>query len=94
MTNEQTIDIPVLTPVKSSNIDAIGYSGSDLFVKFKNGDTWRYAGVHPKTYEDMLSSHSVGSFLHKFIKPVHPGTKVPVAKPAEPASEPDDGIPF
>ena len=59
-----------MTPVKSSNIESIGYNENEkqLLVKFKNGKTFSYKYVTYPEYEALLNADSVGSHFSKFIK--------------------------
>lgn len=81
-------------PVESSNIEAVGYSDTEvaLYVRFKNGQTWRYMGVHKDTYKEMLSYKSKGAYLSRMIKPKHEGEKMHDDTGAE--EEDDHGIPI
>ena len=60
-----------MTPVKSSNIEAIGYNSAtlDLFVEFKNGKTFSYKYVSRSEHSDLIQSESVGKHFNQFIKP-------------------------
>ena len=60
-----------LVPVSSSNVKAVGYEDGSLHVVFKNGDHYVYSDVDPDTYEELKTSSSVGSYLHKHIKGQH-----------------------
>ncbi len=59
---------PTLTPVKSSNIDAIGFGNDGLFVRFKGGSLYRYPAAPKSLYENMLKAESVGSFFASNIR--------------------------
>lgn len=60
-----------LAPVKSSNIDAVGHDpqASELHVQFKNGGRYVYHGVSADQHAALLKAPSIGSHLHKVIKP-------------------------
>lgn len=62
--------------VKSGQIESIGHTGDTLIVRFKNGGTYHYHGVSAETFDSMKEAKSVGSFLHRNIKPNHKFTKV------------------
>jgi hypothetical protein len=64
-----------MVPVKSSNIDAIGYHGPNrlLFVRFKSGSTYMYDRVPASKHEALASADSVGAHFAKHIKPKHIG---------------------
>ena len=58
-----------LVPVKSSNIAEIGYSGTELHVKFRGGDkVYVYEGVPEKLHQELMDAESVGQFFSKHIK--------------------------
>lgn len=67
-----------LTPVKSSNIKAIGYdpAASELHVEFKSGDVYAYSGVDQKSYQELMAAPSIGSHMAKVIKPKHTAKKL------------------
>ena len=52
------MNIPEMTPVESSNVAAVGYDGSNLFVGFD---------VPEMVYEGLMQAASKGSFLHKHV---------------------------
>jgi hypothetical protein len=59
-----------LKPVKSSNIDAIGYeeASETLFVRFKGGGTYKYTLVPRKTFDALEKAGSKGAFFNQVIK--------------------------
>jgi len=80
----------VMTPVKSSNITAIGYNKKELqlLVEFKGGKTFGYKYVSQDELNALLGAESVGKHFNEFIKK----TKVPElivieAKTEEPAEK-------
>lgn len=64
-----------LTPVTSSNLDAIGFDGAEIFVRFKSGRVYAYGGdVEEKEdlgalFEDFAKAESTGRFFAQRIKP-------------------------
>ncbi|MHC4797460.1 MAG: KTSC domain-containing protein [Planctomycetota bacterium] len=54
-----------LTPVTSSNIQAIGYEAEDeiLQVVFLNGSTYEYYNVPEEVYQAFMTAPSKGKFL-------------------------------
>ena len=57
--------------VKSSNIEAIGYSNKTkkLRIKFFTGkDIYEYKNVGKKIHQELMKSKSIGSFFFKNIK--------------------------
>jgi len=53
--------------VKSSWVESIGYEGDTLEVAFKDGKTFRYAGVPADLYESVMGAESVGKALRQHI---------------------------
>lgn len=66
-----------MTPIKSSNIEAVGYDKDkqELHVTFKSSGTYVYADVPQAKHTAMMGAESVGSFFHTHIKPRHTGVK-------------------
>ncbi len=58
-----------MTPVKSSQIEAIGWDADELHIKFLRGATYAYQNVHHKTYLELLNAKSVGATFAAKIKP-------------------------
>jgi hypothetical protein len=58
-----------MTPVKSSNVAAVGWENGTLYVEFLSGSTYAYEGVDEVAYQDLLGSSSVGQYLNRHIKP-------------------------
>jgi len=48
-----------LTPVKSSNITAVGYENGTLAVKFSSGSVYHYEGVPTNVYAELIAAESV-----------------------------------
>lgn len=67
-----------MTPVKSSNIEAVGYDivEQKLTVRFKGGATHCYEGVPPKKHRELMAADSVGSYFHANIRNDHKSSKV------------------
>jgi hypothetical protein len=67
-----------LVPVKSSNIESIGYhtESSTLHVHFKGGGHYIYHNVKPAVYEGFLKSESKGKYLSDNIKRHYHHTKL------------------
>ena len=61
-----------MIPVKSSNIESIGYDKeiSQLNVKFKNGKSFMYEEVLEHEFEGLVSAESVGKNFSAYIKPL------------------------
>lgn len=60
----------IMTPVKSSNIKAIGYDVEKLIlnVEFKNGKTFGYKYISSPEYEALVNAESVGKHFNQFVK--------------------------
>lgn len=57
------------TPVKSSNVDSVGYDETNqiLEIAFKSGAIYQYPGVEPQVYADLMGAESVGKFVSQNI---------------------------
>jgi len=58
------------TPVKSSNVRAIGYDESkrELRVEFHSGATHDFLGVPPEKHREMMAADSKGRYFHQHIR--------------------------
>lgn len=65
-------------PVKSSNIDAIGYDAAakELHVKFKSGGVHAYADVPMDKYIALKTAPSIGKHFHAHVRDKHKSRKV------------------
>lgn len=63
--------MPDLVPVKSSNVSAVGHDpdANELHVEFKNGGKYVYNGISADQHQALMGAKSIGSHLHKVIKP-------------------------
>lgn len=57
-----------MIPVSSSNINAIGYEGTTLYVLFHSGGLYAYYNVPQSEYNGLMSASSHGSYLNSHIK--------------------------
>ena len=57
-----------LTPVQSSNLEAVGYNDFTLTVKFKNGSIYDYAGVPQAVAGELLTAVSIGAAFNAIIR--------------------------
>ncbi len=66
------------TPVRSSNIAAIGFEESVaiLEIEFHSGAVYQYTGVPVNIYDALMSAPSIGSYFHQNIKSVYPYKKL------------------
>lgn len=86
------------TAVESSNILRIGYDheSQELFVTFRTGNMYKYAGVPHTKHQNFLSAKSKGHYFAKYIrnkfKCEHIGTWDDMPKDAEVSlpSSPDE----
>lgn len=60
--------VPKLTPVKSSNVAALGHSGNRLFVRFNGGGLYSYDGVSEDLYREGLAAESAGRWFREKIQ--------------------------
>ena len=67
----------ISTP-ESSSIAAFAYEAEDmtLFVRFKTGRTYRYAGVQASVYEAFAEADSKGSFFNAQIQGRYPYSQI------------------
>ena len=60
----------IRTPVKSSAIDSVAYCAyaKVLEIRFRSGEVYCYREVPERTYRDLLSAESMGTFFNRFVK--------------------------
>lgn len=64
-------------PVQSSTIASIGYAGGVLEIEFKSGGVYRYSGVTPDIYQQLMEGESVGKAFHALVKNKFEHVKIP-----------------
>lgn len=57
-----------LSPVKSSNISAVGYENGTLAVKFSSGTVYHYSDVPANVYAELLAAESIGRYFAANIR--------------------------
>ena len=57
--------------VDSSNLDAVGYENSSLFIRFNSGGLYEYINVPEHIYRELLSASSKGKYHARYIKNVY-----------------------
>lgn len=64
---------PVMQMVNSSNVEAVGYDAAarEIYVRFLGGRTYAYGEATERTFEELRSADSVGSYLNRVVKPNH-----------------------
>lgn len=64
--------------VTSSTVVSVGYEPTTetLEVEFKNGGVYQYYNVPEPVYEQFKAAESLGKFLHVYIKPAYPCSRV------------------
>ena len=74
---QEEIDSMDRETVASSTVLSIGYepSSSTLEVEFKNG-VYQYYNVPEPIYQQLMASDSKGKFMHAYIKPAYPCSRV------------------
>lgn len=63
------------TDVDSSHLKTIEHNGKDLYITFKNGDTYEYDDVPEAMVRQMLKVDSKGKFLWRYIRDRYPYRK-------------------
>lgn len=68
----------ILTPVKSSTLQAIGFyeAKEELVVEFKGGAQYLYKKVPKPTFDSLMNAESHGKFFHSTIKGKHEFVKI------------------
>ena len=56
-----------MVAVESSNIEAIGRDGQQLYVRFKKGGVYSYGGVPDSVYDGLMAAPSKGQFFQHRI---------------------------
>lgn len=69
-----------LIPVKSSNVQAVGYDPDEkvLRVAFRNGGVYDYPAVPPEMYESLLKSESIGRFVAQVVRNGRKGLRIDI----------------
>lgn len=64
--------------VKSSVIASVGYDpeAEVLEVQFHSRRTYRYFGVPPRVYQELLEADSIGGYFNTVIKPNYEAREV------------------
>lgn len=75
---KEEIEIMEREMVTSSTVLSIGHepTNSTLEVEFKNGGVYQYYNVPEMIYQQLMASDSKGKFLHAYIKPAYPCSRV------------------
>lgn len=62
----------------SSNIDQLRYDDQrgQMYIKFKNGRTYKYNDVPYDVWNQFISAPSIGKFFYSTIKDVYKGVQV------------------
>lgn len=60
--------LPDMRNVKSTNVEAIGWHGGDLFVRFKGGKTYHYADVPQSLYHSGIVAESPGKWFREHVR--------------------------
>ena len=64
--------------VISSTVVSVGYEPTTetLEVEFKKGGVYQYYNVPEAVYQQFMAAESLGQFLHVYIKPAYPCSRV------------------
>jgi len=74
--------LPALIPVKSSNIQALGWSDkTGLVVRFAGGSTYLYAEAPKSVFDELVQADSVGKAFGAKVKGVFVHKQVHDAEP-------------
>ena len=65
-----------MIPVSSSDLAAVGYAGTTLWITFHSGGTYEYSGVPQSVYEALMNAGSKGKYFHAYIKRSYPYRKI------------------
>lgn len=57
-----------MQPVRSSDLQSVGYESGVLHIRFNSGGTYRYDGVPESVYRGLMSAPSHGRYFHAHIK--------------------------
>lgn len=59
-----------LSPVDSSNIEAVGFDpdAGELHVRFKGGKTYCYSGRTQAEHDALVQADSIGAHFHKHLR--------------------------
>ena len=65
-------------PVHSSVLQSVGYDARRkiLELEFREGGTWDYFNLSPRTYQRFMDADSLGNFFVKKIKGKYPELKI------------------
>jgi hypothetical protein len=65
---------PEMQMVDSSNVEAVGYDPEEreIYVRFLGGRTYAYGEADERTFDELRTADSVGSYLNRVLKPNHP----------------------
>jgi KTSC domain len=75
---QQRGQLMTLKPVESSSINSVGHDSihNVLYVHFKTGAVYAYAGVEAAEHQALLDSHSIGAHFAKHIRPIYKGEQI------------------
>jgi hypothetical protein len=67
-------------PVKSRILRSVAYDDSTkiLEIEFQTGLVYRYSGVPPKVFADLMHADEIGKYFSKKIRPRFPAKQVAV----------------
>lgn len=54
--------------VTSSNLSAVGYEGTTLYISFHSGGTYAYFDVPEHIYQGLMNANSKGTYHAAYIK--------------------------
>lgn len=68
-------DKAVWTAVESGHLTEVGWDGSSLWARFRNGSTYVYAGVPDGVYRQIVGSRRPGQAFVELVRSRFPGQK-------------------
>lgn len=72
------MNYPEMRAVSSSNIAELGYDPENqiVYVRFMNNTLYIYKGVPQVEFDNLFSTPSIGSYLHRNFKNVYPYERI------------------
>lgn len=65
-----------MKPIRSSNIEAVGYESGALYIQLRSGRVYKHTGVPEDLFRNMISASSPGNYYRGFIETMYQRTQV------------------
>jgi KTSC domain-containing protein len=62
------VKVPSLIPVKSSQIEGVGFGAAGLFIRFSGGGLYQYPDAPKHVFDELVQAESVGKAFHAKVK--------------------------